>query len=297
MQHGAFQSPWKICLIVNVNKLNSMDSRKAGSHGAGPTHKSVPNAGMSKPSLPLASLHFAGLAMLFALTIPLLHTSLSLYLPFDWFDAHGEVDPARGYFPEGCRWRTVKPKGGPQSFWAVMNYEYWDELNRSWSQVQPSACRIDYVPINSNPIRLSNASSTRYQCSQHYCTYFNLWYTNGRFFAVDDGVTGPVSRQCAPFLSSNCYIMQRIELESRSNPNGRLTIIYYLMQGSVQVSHDIHFTQLSVASARDFPSQVDANMVPGSTVLIDFVYYLHPVSPILTFLSLYACAKAPVCLA
>ena len=52
--------------------------------------------------------------------------------------------PANGIFPRGCKWRDVQAKGpGPakkRPFWAVEDYEYWDEAREQWHSKQPDAC-------------------------------------------------------------------------------------------------------------------------------------------------------------
>ena len=51
--------------------------------------------------------------------------------------------PARGVFPAGCRWRTVKYIGETKRpFWAVEEYEWWDAAGSSWVAQQPAACLV-----------------------------------------------------------------------------------------------------------------------------------------------------------
>ena len=51
--------------------------------------------------------------------------------------------PARGVFPAGCRWRTVKYNGeAKRPFWAVEEYEWWDAASGSWGAQQPAACLV-----------------------------------------------------------------------------------------------------------------------------------------------------------
>ena len=51
--------------------------------------------------------------------------------------------PSRGVFPEGCKWRAVEHKGGmKKEFWAIVEYEYYDESRERWSSVQPAVCYV-----------------------------------------------------------------------------------------------------------------------------------------------------------
>ena len=51
--------------------------------------------------------------------------------------------PARGVFPAGCRWRTVKYSGeAKRPFWSVEEYEWWDAASGVWVAQQPAACLV-----------------------------------------------------------------------------------------------------------------------------------------------------------
>lgn len=52
------------------------------------------------------------------------------------------VAPARGVFPVGCKWRAVQHKGRKKEFWAVEEYEYYDEARERWVSQQPAACFV-----------------------------------------------------------------------------------------------------------------------------------------------------------
>ena len=50
--------------------------------------------------------------------------------------------PARGVFPAGCKWRAVQYKGRKKEFWAVEEYEYYEEGIGQWVSQQPEACFV-----------------------------------------------------------------------------------------------------------------------------------------------------------
>lgn len=100
------------------------------------------------------------------------------------------IDPARGYFPKGCHWRTVRPKH-PQPFWGVQQYEYWDGAAQAWSTVQPAACRLQ-LPGPQEPMTWPNNSRTGIHCTEHHCILNNLWYNSGQFYSLTDDKGGAV---------------------------------------------------------------------------------------------------------
>lgn len=53
---------------------------------------------------------------------------------------------------------------------------------------------------------------------------------------------------------------------------------FFLFQDSIPITRDITLYPLVMRNVSLFPSQVDSRIVPGSTVLIDFLYFIHPVS-------------------
>ena len=95
-----------------------------------------------------------------------------------------------GFFPPGCRWRTL-PSAKQSGFWDVAAYEYWDEDENRWSEVQPAACRLPKPPLPTN-YRLANNSQTSSSCNGRYCLIENVWYNQGRFYYLTDEANGTV---------------------------------------------------------------------------------------------------------
>ena len=66
-----------------------------------------------------------------------------------WYDwggpnraAERRVGVANGVFPAGCKWRDVQHSGAEKEFWAVEDYEYWDEAKQRWTSKRPSGCIV-----------------------------------------------------------------------------------------------------------------------------------------------------------
>jgi hypothetical protein len=53
---------------------------------------------------------------------------------------HRRIGPADGIFPAGCKWRDVQEGTSNKDFWAVEQYQYWDEARQKWTDKQPEAC-------------------------------------------------------------------------------------------------------------------------------------------------------------
>jgi len=52
------------------------------------------------------------------------------------------VGVANGVFPIGCKWRNVQYEGVAKDFWAVEEYEYWDEVKHGWTNKRPPGCTV-----------------------------------------------------------------------------------------------------------------------------------------------------------
>jgi hypothetical protein len=154
----------------------------------------------------------------------------------------GPAARARGPFPAGCRWREAAstPPNAAADFWAVRRYEFFDEAARRWGAAQPAACRLAAPPPPPGHA-WANASRTSARCDPagRYCVYENLWLNRGAWHALGDarGAGG------AP-----------------PDPGRNVDVL-----------------RLDVADAGAFPGTVDARFVPGDTLMIDFLYFLHPV--------------------
>ncbi|EIE21972.1 hypothetical protein COCSUDRAFT_66769 [Coccomyxa subellipsoidea C-169] len=162
---------------------------------------------------------------------------------FDWGGANRgagqRVGVANGVFPAGCKWRDVQHDGGEKDFWAVEEYEYWDEGKQVWTSKRPPACIVQgHAGSNEWETERLGSPRTEVNCTVTHCVYQNLWYNNGRFFLLVDGpdaVTG--------------WKMTR---------NQDLNILH-------------------VDNATAFVDNLQWRMVTNDTLLFDFVYFLHPV--------------------
>ncbi len=223
---------------------------------------------------------------------------------------HGPAGPFR---PAGCRWRERRelapctggcdpatvPKrgmafGGFEAIWRCHGYEWWDEAQQVWTVDQPAACRLQSIGmdewaaaiaqmkqgnasgltrghqfstwaiqeaqppdgsgtatvapagINSPPVQapmpgLRSADiGTQVRCAPAYCVFRNLFYRGGRFYFVQD----PASPTQLGF--------------------------------PWQLGRNRQGTTLSVADAAEFAASVQARVVPGETVLLDWVFFMHP---------------------
>ncbi len=57
---------------------------------------------------------------------------------------HGRhVGLGKGVFPVGCKWRDVQQEGTDKEFWALEEYEYWDDVKQTWTSNRPSKCTIE----------------------------------------------------------------------------------------------------------------------------------------------------------
>ncbi|KAH7622038.1 hypothetical protein Ndes2526B_g02863 [Nannochloris sp. 'desiccata'] len=152
---------------------------------------------------------------------------------------------AAGIFAQGCRWRVAprrKTAAGPsQGFWDVRHYEYWNESTQKWSSEQPDACRIQPLLFKSSLSRNNkdnDTPSTKRRCVRdEYCVFKNLWYNGGKFYYLTDDKDG---------------------------------------MDSIPMTRDITLYPLVIHNVSLFPSQVNSRIVPDSTVLIDFLYFIHP---------------------
>ena len=201
---------------------------------------------------------FAGFAALLALAgvtnITLPHLSASLWNklssspalhrgpgdlldPQETDDSIGSSDgfnPSFGIFPRGCKWRE---KAEPESSQVI--YEYWDSHGHSWLKQQPEACRVQSAPKPGPSGWHFNNNTPRTEVRPHesHVVYTNLWYNNGRWYALVDGPK---------------------------------TV------ASWRFSRNQEITTLHVSDAAAFADTVDWQLVSGDTMLFDFIYFVHP---------------------
>lgn len=152
------------------------------------------------------------------------------------------VAPAAGPFPAGCRWREVHPKRSPPTFWEVRSYEYWHPsasglLPGRWSRAQPPECR-PLAQTSRLPAHWpAGGPRTEVTCDQASCHYRNLWYRGGHWYLLVDG-------------------------EEPQKP--------------WKMTHNHALQALHVKSARSFAGNTRHVRVPGNSIFLDFVYFLHP---------------------
>ena len=98
--------------------------------------------------------------------------------------------PSFGLFPKGCKWRSISFKGsdtGSES--PKTEYQYWDFANKAWMDTMPEACSPQGHPAPGPPGFEFNKGTARTEvtCDENHCMYTNLFYNNGRFYALVDG--------------------------------------------------------------------------------------------------------------
>ena len=206
-----------------------------------------------------------------------------------------------------------KAFGGFEAVWRCHGYEWWHEAQQAWTPEQPAACRLQSVgaaewaaamaqlrngnaselvgghristwalqdarlqdenatttavmPIGSSgrpdenttttvamptgtssqpasvaqPALLGADFGTQVRCAQAYCVFKNLFYRGGRFYFLQH--PGSPTKLAFPW----------------------------------QLGRSRQGATLSVADAAEFAATVRARVVPGETVLLDWVFFMHP---------------------
>lgn len=158
-------------------------------------------------------------------------------------EQHGKIyKPALGIFPVGCKWRDVIPAEAAHNSSSHSNvqYEYWSEQQQRWTSQQPVACRLQGHPDPgpSAPWRFYKSNPrTEVVPSTHHVTYHNLWYNNGRWYALVDS-----GRQVA----------------------------------SWKFSKNQEITTLHIKDAQKWINTTKWRVVTGDTLLFDFIFFTHP---------------------
>jgi protein O-GlcNAc transferase len=155
-------------------------------------------------------------------------------------DAEGSIgssdgfNPSFGIFPKGCKWREkAEPEPGK------VIYDYWDFQDQFWLKQQPASCRVQSTPKPGPAGWHFNNNTPRTEVRPHesHVVYTNLWYNNGRWYALVDGPK---------------------------------TV------NSWRFSRNQEITTLHVSDAAAFAETVDWQLVAGDTMLFDFIYFVHP---------------------
>eukprot|EP00892_Ulva_mutabilis_P005351 jgi/Ulvmu1/3188/UM015_0229.1 len=145
--------------------------------------------------------------------------------------------PSRGAFPHGCRWREISPSNGTDQ------YEYWDELEHVWVDLRPSACTIKlesadgYVVKSKAPRESVRNPATIVDQKATHTVITNLWYNNGRWYAIVEGET---------FINT------------------------------IKISRNQQVTTVHVKNATAWFENVKHNVVRGDTLLFDYIFFVHP---------------------
>jgi hypothetical protein len=142
--------------------------------------------------------------------------------------------PSFGIFPRGCQWREVTTAGSKH-----VDYQYWDNTTSQWKDEQPEACSAKGHAQPGPPGFEFNKNSPRSEVVPYdtYMLYRNLWYNNGRWYALVDGPDHVASWK----FSRNQEIIT-----------------------------------LHVDNASAFADAVKWRVVKGDTLLFDFIYFIHP---------------------
>ena len=178
---------------------------------------------------------------------------------------HIEGKNAGNFFPKGCVWRDI-PKENDIDSWGVRRYEYFDEHTEEWSMQQPNACRLDlksskvwrrHVSLGENDREEIEKLSSEIQCNNNYCIFKNLWYNDGHWYILAESKENTSFIHNTPDSST-----------VRDDNNGSTSVI---------ASKDVEIFKLSVRNSSLFKDQVEALWIPGQTIVIDFLFFLHPV--------------------
>ncbi|PNW72188.1 hypothetical protein CHLRE_16g678600v5 [Chlamydomonas reinhardtii] len=142
--------------------------------------------------------------------------------------------PSFGLFPKGCRWRTVTHDNS-----SSVTYQYWDFQAETWGDERPAACVPTSYPAPGPPGWRWNNDTPRTEvtCQTSHCVYTNMYYNNGRWYALVDG---------------ELYI-----------PSWRF-------------SRNQEVVPFHVLDAKEFIDSVKYQVVPGDTILFDFIFFIHP---------------------
>jgi len=143
--------------------------------------------------------------------------------------------PAFGIFPKDCKWRQVSTDGSKET-----EYQWWDADRKSWVDDRPAACAPTGFDAQTAPANwefLGGTPRTEVKCDPNHCMYQNLYYNNGRWYALVDGST---------------YV-----------PVWRF-------------SRNQEVSTIHVKDVRAFTNSVKWRVIPGDTILFDFIFFIHP---------------------
>jgi hypothetical protein len=144
------------------------------------------------------------------------------------------LHPSFGIFPRGCRWREVTTEGSKH-----VEYQYWDAAAASWTDQQPQECTVrgSFSPSPQGFGFYKDTPRSEAEPHKHHFLYRNLWYNNGRWYALVDG---------------DSHVP------------------------SWKFSRNQEIVTLHVDNATTFLNSVKWRLVRGDTLLFDFIYFIHP---------------------
>lgn len=120
-----------------------------------------------------------------------------------------------------------------------VDYVWWDSKNKRWLEDRPEACAPKGHPApGPSEWNFKNGSPrTEVTCDNSHCMYTNLYYNKGRWYALVDG------------------------------PNHVPTWRF---------SRNQEIVTFHVDDAWDFVDSIQWSIIPGDTILFDFIYFIHP---------------------
>ncbi|KAK9836079.1 hypothetical protein WJX84_007267 [Apatococcus fuscideae] len=123
------------------------------------------------------------------------------------------------------------------SFWAIQKYEYWDPHEAAWTPRFPAACEVKGLANPPGYEWRLGTPRTEVNCTPSHCIYDKLWYNNGRYYLLVDGAKPVVGWK----LTRN---------------------------------QDLHVVHVDDAQA--FVDSINHRVLPGDTLIADYIYFLHP---------------------
>jgi hypothetical protein len=186
-----------------------------------------------------------------------------------------------GYFPKGCIWRPVQYSSNPTEdtedkdlhkkkkrradVWRVRQYEYWNSGTQTWSSKRPLECELESEEVAKlQGKRMPSSWETKIETDRNYTVLRNLWYNNGVIYSLQYQ-----NEEKVRALDDNEHALDR-DLSSHM-----LSLL--VVQSSFQMTSNIDCNRLVVKDHKAFVSNIDAHYVTGESLLIDFVYFIHPV--------------------
>eukprot|EP00798_Chlamydomonas_sp_ICE-L_P009430 gene9430-4060_t len=142
--------------------------------------------------------------------------------------------PVFGTYPKNCKWREVNTAGSKES-----EYQFWDAASSTWIDERPEACAPTGVPAPGPPgwKFLNGTPRTEVKCSEAHCIFDNLYYNNGKWYAIVDG---------------DNHV------------------------GTWRLSRNQEIITVHVISSQAFVDSIEWNLIPGDTIMFDFIFFTHP---------------------